>query len=90
MPKPTPPTQPDATWTQTSLMPPPAVVGTLRIGVVPATSHAQIQHEIHDASTGQLLAMRSAHHFHPGDILEIVAEYSRGLAEDLSRIANPF
>lgn len=51
------------TWCQETLAPPSTVEITLRIGVVSADMHAQVQAEIRQPKTGELLGMWSIHHF---------------------------
>lgn len=51
-----------ATWTQQTLIPAEAVDAVLRIGIVGASGHLQLQLEVRDASSGDLLAMESMPH----------------------------
>lgn len=59
-------------YVQSTMLPPEAVEAVLRIGVVGAGNHAQLQYEIRNATDGELLAMVSAPHLEYG-VLEVRA-----------------
>lgn len=68
-------------YPQTTLLPPEAVEAVLRLGVVGAGNHVQVQVDIHDATDGTLLASWSRPHA-PVAALDAVA--AEGLAELLA------
>jgi hypothetical protein len=70
--------QPAPEFTQTTMLPPEAVEFIIRIGVVGASSHAQWQLEVRNATDETLLELVSRPHFDVGILdLEIAAIWLR-------------
>lgn len=72
----------DREWYQTMLFPPSLVELTLRAGWVSEANHLQVQVEVFDPSTKELLAMISVPHAH----VEDAQDAARRLAEEASRL----
>lgn len=79
-----------SSWTQTTLLPPEAVEAVLRVGVVGAGDHVQVQVEARDALSGELLAMWSNPHSSLASLDEAVERAGRELVAILSEIIGPF
>lgn len=78
------------THVQTTLLPPEVIEATLRIGVVGATDHVQVQAEIHDPGTGELLYLVAAPHRAYGQMDEVVLELAHDLLRAIRELTGPF
>lgn len=78
------------TWQQLELVAPHAVVIHLRVGIVPVDERAQIQLQVENASTGDLLAMFSKPHVHPSDIRSHLQAVLVEFYEHVDRYSGPF
>lgn len=54
-------------WVQQLFFPPDAAEATLRVGYIPSTNHLQVQVEVFDPQTKELLGMSSNPHIHVVD-----------------------
>lgn len=80
----------DQRWTQTTLLPAEAVDGVLRIGVVGAGDHGQVQIELRNATDGELLVMESTPHVRLSRLDAAAHEALDRLLNDIATHAGPF
>lgn len=81
---------PRKTHVQTTLLPPEVVEAVLRVGVVGAAGHLQCQVEVHDPSTGELLALWSLPHALLPDLEASVTRSAGELVQMLRELVGPF
>lgn len=77
-------------WTQQTLLPPEAVEAVLRVGVIGAGDHVQIQVEARDAHTGEILAMWSKPHAPYAQLAEAAQLGLSQLLAIVTEISGPF
>lgn len=77
-------------WAQLSMLPPPVVEITLKVGVIRTEDHVQAQIEVIDATTGGLIGLVSWPHFSLPDFEERMREIGQSLTETLREHTGPF
>lgn len=77
-------------WTEQTLFPPDVLEFTLKIGVVVSGDHAQIQYEVRDPSSGELVRMESHHHMDLRAAADYLKSYVAELYLDLHKVVYPF
>jgi len=77
-------------WTQPSLFPHEAVEIVLRVGLVISTEHAQIQLEIRDAESEELIALVSRPHVGFDGVDDCLHTYVTTLTEAVREWSGPF
>ena len=75
---------------QTTLLPPEALETQLRIGVVGAADHVQVQVEVRDAGSGELLALWSQPHAPYAELAPVIERAAREAVDMTREIAGPF
>lgn len=78
------------THVQTTLLPPEVVEATLRVGLVGASGHVQVQVEVQDPSSGELLALWSQPHADLADLATVVERATRELLDMVRELVGPF
>lgn len=77
-------------WEQLQITSSGAYELTLRVGVMPYDDHVQIELEILDAVSGELLTLRSAPHRRLDGLSALLAEWTADLTEATLKAAEPF
>jgi len=78
------------TGLQLTLSPPPVVEVVMKIGIMRADEHAQLQLEAHDVTDNRLLSMVSRPHVHLRDLPDAVREMGKEITTLLQEFAGPF
>ena len=85
-----PTTLPRVDWTQLSFFPQDVLELIWRVGVVRSEEHVQVQLEVHDRGSGELLSMRSWPAMdarRADDLLALVDHY---LVDEMRKLCGPF
>lgn len=77
-------------WTQQTMLPPEAVEAVLRLGVVGAGDHVQVQIEARDATSGELLAIWSRPHVPYSQLADAAQVGLTELLKIVAEISGPF
>lgn len=77
-------------WAQMVMLPPEAVEITARIGYVSSTDHLQLQVEVHDATSKELLALQSWPHIPHGILVERTGQFLDAVLEIARQHIDPF
>ena len=77
-------------YVQHSLLPPEAVTATLRIGVVGASNHVQIDWSVQNATDGELLGMAALPHRSLDQLPAEAAHMLQELLEAVRQLVVPF
>lgn len=77
-------------WTQLSLEPPPVLRVTLDVGIIHAADHVQVQIEVRDETSNELISLVSWPHFALSDFDHRFRDIGRKLTEVLREHTGPF
>lgn len=77
-------------WAQPQLFPTDVYEFSLRVGVVRSGDHAQIQYEVRDPSSGDVLRMESRPYLDLRDVFRALDPYWTAFVADLSALVWPF